>query len=71
MLEVNVAAADLDQLVAVLPAMREPTVSSLRGETGYAVKVAVPREDLALLIPRIRRHGGTDIVVSEPSQIVP
>ncbi len=71
MLEVNVAAADLDRLVAVLPCMREPTVSSLRGAAGFAVKVAVPREGLALLIPRIRAAGGTDIVVTEPSQIVP
>jgi ATP phosphoribosyltransferase len=71
MLEVNVSAADLDRLVAVLPCMREPTVSSLRGAAGFAVKVAVPREGLALLIPRIRQQGGTDIVVTEPSQIVP
>jgi ATP phosphoribosyltransferase len=71
MLEVNVSAADLDRLVAVLPCMREPTVSGLRGAGGYAVKVAVPRDGLALLIPRIRQEGGTDIVVTEPSQIVP
>ncbi len=71
MLEVNVGAADLDRLIAVLPCMREPTVSSLRGEGGFAVKVAVPRQGLALLIPRIRQQGGTDIVVTEPSQIVP
>ena len=71
MLEVNVAADDLDKLVAVLPCMREPTISTLRGAGGFAVKVAVPRAGLALLIPQIRRQGGTDIVVTEPSQIVP
>jgi len=71
MLEVNVAAADLEGLVAVLPCMREPTVSGLRGGAGFAVKVAVPRDGLALLIPLIRQRGGTDIVVTEPSQIVP
>jgi len=71
MLDVNVAAVDLERLIAVLPCMREPTISSLRGAAGYAVKVAVPRDGLALLIPRIRQHGGTDIVVTEPSQIVP
>ncbi len=71
MLEVNVASVDLQALVEVLPAMREPTVSTLQGNGGFAVKVAVPRKDLALLIPVIRRHGGTDIVVTEPSQIVP
>jgi ATP phosphoribosyltransferase len=70
-LDVNVAAADLERLLAVLPAMREPTVNGLSGGQGFAVKVAVPRAGLAGLIPCIRRAGGTDIVVTEPSQIVP
>jgi ATP phosphoribosyltransferase len=71
MLEVNVPADRLEALVAILPCMREPTVASLHGSAGFAVKVAVPREDLALLIPRIRQHGGTDIVISQLAQIVP
>lgn len=70
-LDVNVASADLARLLAVLPAMREPTVNGLNGGQGFAVKVAVPRQGLAELIPLIRQEGGADIVVTEPSQIVP
>ncbi len=70
MVEVNVSGADLDKVIAVLPCMREPTVSHLHKETGYAVKAAVPRELLATVIPEIRAQGGTDIVVSELAQIV-
>jgi ATP phosphoribosyltransferase len=51
--------------------MRQPTVSSLNGEAGFAVKVAVPRCELTSLIPRIKGQGGTDIVVSSLAQIVP
>jgi len=70
MVEVNVGPGDLDAVIAVLPCMREPTIASLRGDAGYAVKAAVPRELLATVIPEIKARGGTDIVVSELAQIV-
>jgi len=71
MIEVNVSAAALEAVVRVLPCMREPTVARLHGEAGYAVKAAVPRKDLATLIPQIKASGGTDIVVFSPTQIIP
>jgi ATP phosphoribosyltransferase len=71
MVEVNVAAAALERLVAMLPCMREPTVAQLHGGAGYAVKVAVPRTQLPTLIPEIKARGGTDIVVTQPAQIIP
>ena len=70
MVEVNVGRANLEGLIAVMPCMREPTISSLHGEAGYAVKAAVPREELPALIPRIKALGGTDIVVNKLEQIV-
>lgn len=71
MLEVNVDAASLERVIETLPCMREPTIARLHGDAGYAVKAAVPREQLPLLIPEIKARGGTDIAVSELSQIVP
>lgn len=77
-LEVNIAASKLADLLASLPCMREPTVASTQAAsdptgqpTGYAVKVAVPRADLPALIPLIKAKGGTDIIVTNPEQIVP
>lgn len=70
LLEVNVDPERLDALISRLPSMKEPTVSALRGR-GYAVKVAAPRAGLPELIRDIRNLGGTDIVVSSPSQIMP
>ncbi len=71
MVELNVPDARLEALVEILPCMREPTVSRLHGEAGYAVKAAVPRADLPALIPILKSRGGTDIVVSNLAQIVP
>ena len=71
MVEVNVPPDRLDALIAVMPCMREPTVSPLNDGQGYAVKAAVPREVLARAIPEIKACGGTDIVVTEIAQIVP
>ena len=71
MLEVNASAACLDAVVAVLPSMRQATVSRLFGDTGFAVKAAVPRELVPQVIPAVKAAGGTDVVVSALSQIVP
>lgn len=71
MLELNVAQDKLESVVEVLPCMREPTVSSLMSDTGCAIKVAVRRSELPKLIPQVKALGGTDIVVTQPEQIVP
>lgn len=71
MVECNVGKSDLEQLVDRLPCMREPTIAQLHGSAGYAVKVVVPRADLATLIPQIKALGGTDVVVTEVMQVVP
>jgi ATP phosphoribosyltransferase len=71
MVEVNVTADRLDELVEVLPCMREPTISPLHSQSGYAVKAAVPRDVLPTVIPELKEHGGTDIVVTSLAQIVP
>lgn len=71
MVEINVSAAQLDALVSILPCLRHPTVASLHGEAGFAVKAAVPRAVLATLLPAVRANGGTDIVVSRIDQLVP
>ena len=71
MLEVNVGADKLDSVIDALPAMRKPTVSPLHGQAGYAVKAAIPRSELPVVIPEIKARGGTDVVVTAPDQIVP
>ena len=71
MVEVNAPAERLDAIVDLLPCMREATVASLFGEAGYAVKAAVPRAELPRIIPAVKAAGGSDVVVTTLTQIVP
>jgi len=69
-LEVNTDADALDRVIELLPCMRRPTVASLAGGAGFAVKAAVPRADLARLVPALVAAGGRDLLVSRLEQIV-
>jgi ATP phosphoribosyltransferase-like protein len=71
MVEVNAPASRLDAVVEILPCMRQATVAPLFGNSGYAVKAAVPRDELPQVIPALKAAGGTDVVVSQLAQIVP
>jgi len=71
MVEVNVSKENLESVIEVLPCMREPTMSPLHRGAGFAVKAAVPRDQLPLVIPEIKSRGGTDIIVTKLAQIVP
>ncbi len=62
MLEMNVPKEKLDDIVAALPCMRAPTVSSLFHDSGYAVKAAVPRKITGVLIPKLKKLGASDIL---------
>lgn len=71
MVELNVGVSDLEKVIERLPCMREPTISGLFGNAGYAVRAAVPRAEIPRLIPDLKVCGATDIVVSRCEQIVP
>lgn len=71
MLELNVSADRLEEVIEILPRMREPTIAELHGGEGLAVKAAVPRSELPALMPLLKERGATDIAVSRLEQIVP
>ena len=70
MLEMNVSASNLDAVLAMLPCMRMPTVMPLAGDGGFAVKSAVPRKEVARLIPLLKAAGATDILEFPFSKVV-
>jgi ATP phosphoribosyltransferase len=71
MVEVNAPEDRLKEVVSLLPCMREATVAPLFGDSGYAVRAAVLREKLPEIIPAIKAAGGTDVVVTSITQIIP
>ncbi|MCO4764136.1 MAG: ATP phosphoribosyltransferase [Myxococcales bacterium] len=71
LLEMNIDAAGLEKVIAMLPAMKSPTVARLYNSDDYAVKVAVPRPDVARLVPELKRLGATDILEMDIRKVIP
>ncbi|PIN98866.1 MAG: ATP phosphoribosyltransferase [Candidatus Diapherotrites archaeon CG10_big_fil_rev_8_21_14_0_10_31_34] len=71
MLEMNVSKEKLDGLIKILPCMKSPTVSELFGEQGYAVKVAVNKDEVPKILPKIIKAGATDVLEFQLNRVVP
>ncbi len=70
MLEMNVSKEKFDGLIAGLPAMKSPTVSPLFGDNGYAVKIAVKKSEVPVLLPKLHQLGATDILEYELRKVM-
>jgi len=71
LLKLNVDGADLDGVIALLPALKSPTVSKLFGEDGFAVETVVAKSEINILIPELLDHGANGIIELPISKIVP
>ncbi|MEM6326790.1 MAG: ATP phosphoribosyltransferase [Bacteroidota bacterium] len=71
LLEMNARPEALDAIVALLPAMKSPTVAKLHREDGFSVRAAVPMQTVRTLIPRLLAAGATDILELPIRKIVP
>jgi ATP phosphoribosyltransferase len=70
LVKLNVGEDDLTAVIALLPALKSPTVSKLFGEGGYAVETVVAKTDINRLIPDLKDSGATDIIELPLSKIV-
>jgi len=70
MLEMNIPKDCFESMVNELPAMRSPTVAPLFGDGGYAVKIAVKKNEVPDIIPRLKRLGAVDIVEYDLRKVV-
>ena len=70
LVKLNVSAADLDNVIAIVPSMKSPTVSELFGQGGYAVETVVAKSDINILIPALKDAGASDIIELPLSKIV-
>jgi ATP phosphoribosyltransferase len=71
LLEINVDEDRLAAVVEMLPAMKSPTVQPLSTNGAYAVKAAVPLDQVSALIPRLKRAGATDILETPLRRVTP
>ncbi len=71
MMDLNVAKENLDAVMDCLPAMRQPTVSSLSDGGWFAIRSALLRSELVEVIPKLKAAGAFDIVTTAAEQIIP
>ena len=70
LLKLNVAAADLEAVLSLLPSMSSPTVTQLASNSMHAVETVVPRRGVNTLIPALKSAGARDILELPISKIV-
>ena len=70
LVKLNVPSANLDEVIAVLPSMKSPTVSKLFGDDAFAVETVVQKAEINTLIPALKDRGATDILELPLSKIV-
>jgi ATP phosphoribosyltransferase len=70
LIKLNVAGDRLDEVLAVVPSMKAPTVAPL-SDGGFAVETVADKRGVNRLIPRLKAAGATDILELPISKIVP
>src|SRR6187431_2206714 len=69
-LMLNVRRADLPKVLALLPALQRPTISSLSDEDWVAVNTIIEEKTVRDLIPKVKAAGGQGIVEYPLNKIV-
>jgi len=69
-LMLNVRRTDLDKILALLPALQRPTISSLSDEQWVAVNTIIEEKTVRDLIPKVKAAGGQGIVEYPLNKIV-
>lgn len=70
-IKLNVPKDKLEAVLAKLPALQNPTVSSLSDEEWYAVEVIVSEEYVRQVIPELKRSGAQGIVEYPLNKVIP
>ena len=70
-LKLNLEKVKLDQILETLPALRNPTISSLADENWVAVETVIEKKVSKDLIPALKRSGAEGIVEYPLNKIVP
>ena len=61
-LKMNVKKKDLKKVIAILPALKEPTISNLSEEGWLAVETVIDEKIVRILIPELKKAGAQGII---------
>ncbi|MBP2673589.1 MAG: phosphoribosyltransferase [Deltaproteobacteria bacterium] len=70
-LKMNVAREDLDRILKVLPAMQNPTISTLSQPGWFSLEVIVDEKIVRELIPVLKAEGASGIVEYPLNKVIP
>ena len=70
-LKMNVSRGDLERVLGLLPALRQPTISPLHNQDWVAVETVLDERAARDLIPELRRAGAEGIVEYPLNKVIP
>lgn len=70
-LKMNVGRGDLDRVLEVLPALQNPTISSLSEAGWFSLEVIVDEKTVRELIPVLKKTGASGIVEYPLNKVIP
>ncbi len=70
-LKMNVSKKDLKKLIALLPSMHSPTISTLSDEGWYDLDTVIDEKTICDLIPRLKKAGASGIVEYQLNKVIP
>jgi len=70
-LKMNAPQSALEEIIAMLPAMRTPTISQLSDSDWVALEIIAEEKQVRDLIPNLRRAGATAIIEYPLNKVIP
>ena len=70
-LKMNVEKKNLDALMKILPAMKQPTVSALSDSGWAAIEVIIEEKTVKRMIPQLKRAGAQGIIEYPLNKVIP
>jgi len=70
-IKLNVPRAKLDEVIAIMPAMKNPTINSLNDPEWMAVEIIIDENIVRRLIPLLKKKGGQDIIEYPLNKVIP
>jgi len=70
-LKMNARKKDLKKIIALLPALKTPTISGLSGEGWLAVETVIDERVVRTLIPELKKAGACGIIEYPLNKVIP
>ena len=61
-LKMNVSKKNLNKVIKILPALKQPTISSLSEEGWYDIDTVIDERVVRVLIPKLKEAGAQGII---------